>query len=239
MRRCPISPLLLLAGALVLAVPVPAWAQSSPETDVLAEALAPPVYAAHVDGPVTVTRDGASLVLDLNAPLLDGDRVRTAPTSRLGTRDPGMGTRLPRPTLHARSARADRLRLVDGRARLDLNDAAGEALRVDTPAAGILPTESRQLSVEVVIGDSGDEVTLTVLEGSAEFQTDRGALTVRAGESARARGMGHPSWGVRRQPQAERRVRRVRGSAPCRVPRVAPDPPERLPDETGRRTRRR
>ena len=181
-------PLLVFVAALTCGLAVPALPQELPEAPADADAdLPPPLHVANVDGAVTLTRDAVAGPLDLNAPILEGDRVQTAATSRAELAAPAWGHLFLDVDTSLELRLLDRVRVSAGRVRVQANDAARDTLRVDTPVAGVVPSEAGSFVVEVGGDARGQEVALTVYEGSAELQTDRGALTVRAGQTARAR----------------------------------------------------
>src|SRR4029453_12970823 len=69
---------LLLTFAVAAFVPsAPVYAQA-PETDAVA-----PAHVAHVDGPVSLEREGRTESSPLNMPLLSGDRLRTGEDGRV------------------------------------------------------------------------------------------------------------------------------------------------------------
>lgn len=152
--------------------------------------LAPPLYAVHVTGSVTVTRDGAASVLEINAPVIDGDRVRsTAGRAELGAAPWGSLFLDERSVVDVVSP--ERVRLVEGRLRLEVNDWGRVALRVSVPGGTILPSEAGSYTVETG-GPRGDESALFVRAGRAEFQGEAGALVLRAGEGLTVGASGRP-----------------------------------------------
>ncbi|MBL8144636.1 MAG: hypothetical protein JNM38_26220, partial [Acidobacteria bacterium] len=123
----------------------------------------PPAYVATLDGSATLTRAGASTALDLNTPVIEGDRLRVdAGHLELRWDD---GTALfvdSRTTIDV--VAVDRLRLVDGQARF----VAGHG---DTPARWVIDTPSAQVTL-----DRARDVVLVVDGRSAGQSLDAFAL---------------------------------------------------------------
>lgn len=103
--------------------------------------LAPPLYAVALTGAVTLTRDGGAVPLDVNAPVIDGDRVRTS-SGRVELAASTWGSLF----LDERSVldvvAAERVRLVEGRLRVVTNDTLDTALRIDVVGGTVLPSEA-------------------------------------------------------------------------------------------------
>jgi hypothetical protein len=145
-----------------------------------------PLYAAAVDGSVTLTRNGQADALAENTLLLPGDRVRVAAGRAELRSDRGYSLFLDEATvLDVASERS--VRLASGAARLVLGDAADVvtgAPRIDAPNASARALAPVDFTVRVSVGLRADETELRVRDGSAELSADRGAVVVSAGESS-------------------------------------------------------
>jgi hypothetical protein len=152
--------------------------------------LAPPLFVAHIDGDVTLTRDGSSTPLEINVPIVEGDRVRTG-----GGRLELAGTPWGGIFLDERTAidvpSYGRVRLLEGCLRASVNEEARTALRIETPAVSLMPSDAGDFLVEV----TPDQIAVRVSAGSVELVSDRGATMVREGQVATIRGMGAPVLG--------------------------------------------
>ena len=160
--------------------------------------MSAPLYAAAVDGSVTLTRNGQADALAENTLLLPGDRVRVAAGRAELRSDRGYSLFLDEATvLDVASERS--VRLASGAERLVLGgatDVVTGAPRIDAPNASARALAPADFTVRVSAGLRADETELCVRDGSAELSTDRGAVVVSAGESSVVGVTGAPSMSV-------------------------------------------
>src|SRR5712691_4291623 len=169
-----------LGGAALLAFARPTAVlaeQSSTES-------APPPHVVSLEGIVTIERDGTLESATENMPIIAGDRVRTT-SGRVEVLFPE-GTTLDldeNSTLDLLSATL--LRLSAGRALLTVTGASDPAravrYQVDTPAASASTDGPGEYRIAVLSGRD-EETELAVVRGWATLTTERGSMTVRAGE---------------------------------------------------------
>jgi hypothetical protein len=196
-------------------------------------AIAAPAHIAHLDGAITLEREGSVDTASLNAPVIAGDRLRTTagrvevlfPDGTTLDLDEHSSVDVPSPTL---------LRLTSGRAMLLVAGtgapSASSAARyqIDTPAASARPGGPGEYRVAVFAGHDAEETDLAVVRGAASLATERGTVAVRAGERSVALENGVPSFP---QPfnsarldafdrwSAERRTERATSSSAQYLPR--------------------
>ena len=191
--------------------------------------LAPPLYAATVTGAATLTRDGATSPLDANAPVIDGDRIRTSAGRVELAGSPSANVFIDEHSV-LDIVSSERLRAVGGRVRVVVKDVSQTPLSLDVPGGTVRSGDAGSYTVEIGQGARGDEVRLLVTEGTARFETDEGPLLVKTGESMTYRGGTTPELAATNtSPAADdlqrwaddqrspgRRVRRRRQWSPCR-----------------------
>ena len=170
--------------ALVCLGALPVFAGQLPPAD---DGLPPPHFSL-IEGSVVVDREGVSENGAINAPLLDGDRVRTGHgRAQLVFAD---GTVL---SIDADTSvdllAPDLLRLTQGRLYLevagDRDPARAARYQVDTPPASVQTNGPGEYRLDLYAGTSGVELALLVVSGSATMATDAGSTTARAGERVR------------------------------------------------------
>ena len=191
-------PRLALTLALaVLLYPRGASAQSSqPETDTVA-----PAHVAHVEGTVTLERDGRPETNPLNMPLLSGDRLKTTDGRVEVLFADGSALHMDaRTTLDIQSD--ELVRLIDGRLRISIaGPVRAVAYRVDSPAGSVRIAQPGEYRIALLLpardagrGQDQMQLELAVLRGSGEIFTDEGTTPVRAGERAYASAGLAPSY---------------------------------------------
>jgi hypothetical protein len=166
----------------------------SPDSDGAA-----PAHVAHVDGTVSLEREGRAETSPLNMPLLSGDRLRTADGRVEVLFADGSTLHLDmRSTIDVQSD--DLVRLTEGRLRLNLLgplDAAGGGFvsyRIDSPAGSARITEPGEYRIALLKGTAEMQLEVAVVRGAAELFTDQGTTSVRAGERAYASAGLAPSY---------------------------------------------
>jgi hypothetical protein len=194
-------------------------------------AIAPPAHITHIDGPITLEREGSVEAPSINAPILAGDRLRTT-AGRVDVLFPD-GTALDLDEYSSVDVLSPTLvRLAAGRAMLlvaPTSDPSSAArYQIDTPAASAHTDGPGEYRVAVFAGRDGAETELAVVRGVASLATERGTVAVRAGERSVALENGVPSaaqafnsarldafdrW------SAERRAERVTASSAPYLPR--------------------
>lgn len=177
----------LLAAACALLVPALAGSQVS---DAAADLVPPPVLS-RVDGQVHLTRAAQAEEALANMPLVDGDRLAGAAGGRFAIRWPD-GSRLfadERTTLDL--VGPGRLRLVQGRVRIDLASGA-DALHVETPGGSVRVDGGARVEIRAADAAAGAYGWVGVDEGEAVATTDAGLLTIPAGAVADLRGLAGP-----------------------------------------------
>ncbi len=153
-----------------------------------------PAHLAVVDGRVVLERDGQALPADVNAPLLEGDRLRTedgrvdilfADGSAL---DLDVNTTVDLLSDALLRLRGGAVRLLIARLANDVNyriDAAGSTVRVESAGDYLVTvSDTRRTS---------PEVDLSVYRGTATLENNFGRTMVRAGASAWASADAAPS----------------------------------------------
>ena len=184
------SPRTALTFALAILIPAGVLAQTSQprqEPDVSA-----PAHVSHVEGTVTLERDGRPETSPLNMPLLSGDRLKTV-DGRVEILFAD-GSALHLDTRSTLDIQSDELaRLIDGRMRLAM---AGRGLtyRIDSPAGSVRIAQPGEFKLSMLHGDNETQLELAVIRGAAEIFTDQGSTTVRAGERAYASAGLAPSY---------------------------------------------
>jgi len=177
----------LVVAVLAIQPPGSAGAQVS---DAAADVIPPPVLS-RVEGPVHITRAARVEEALPNMPLVEGDRVASSQDGRFAIRWPD-GSRLfadGRTTLDL--VDAGRLRLVEGRLRIDLA-AAADGLLVETSGGNIRIGGGARAEVRAIDDPSGRYGWVGVDEGEAVVTTEAGLLSVPAGSVAEARGLDGP-----------------------------------------------
>ena len=153
-----------------------------------------PAHVAHVDGTVSLEREGRTDNAPLNMPLLSGDRLRTADGRVEVLFADGSTLHLDmRSTIDVQSD--DLVRLTEGRLRLNiLGPARSVAYRIDSPAGSARITQPGEYRLALLKGDNETQLELAVVRGAAEVFTDQGTTPVRAGERAYASAGLAPSY---------------------------------------------
>jgi hypothetical protein len=158
--------------------------------------VAPPAHIAYLDGAVMLERDGTVETASVNAPVVPGDRLRTAagrvdvlfPDGTTLDLDETSSTDMLSPTV---------VRLTSGRAMVfatgTSNPSPPVRYQIDTTAASARMDGPGEYRVAVFAGRDAPETELAVLRGLATLATDRGTVTVRAGERGVALDGGGPS----------------------------------------------
>jgi hypothetical protein len=169
----------------------------SPEGDGAA-----PAHVAHVDGAVTLEREGRAETSPLNMPLLSGDRLRTVDGRVEVLFADGSTLHLDmRSTIDVQSD--DLVRLTEGRLRLNIvgpldadrgGPAGAVSYRIDSPAGSARITQPGEYRIAVLKGTDETQLEVAVIRGAAEIFTDQGMTPVRAGERAYASAGLAPSY---------------------------------------------
>jgi hypothetical protein len=184
-------PRLALTFALAALVCPPAlYAQSTqPEPDAAA-----PAHVSHVDGTVSLEREGRAESSPLNMPLLSGDRLRTMEGRVEVLFADGSTLHLDaRSTIDVQSD--DLVRLTEGRLRLNiLGPQRAVAYRIDSPAGSARITQPGEYRIAFLRGTGESQLEVAVVRGAAEVFTDQGTTPVRAGERAYASAGLMPSY---------------------------------------------
>ena len=182
------SPRTALTFALAILIPAGVLAQTSPQE---LEATAP-AHVSHVEGAVTLEREGRPESSPLNMPLLSGDRLKTLDGRVEILFADGSALHLDaRSTLDIQS---DELaRLLEGRMRLAM---AGRGLtyRIDSPAGSVRIAQPGEFKLSMLHAENETQLELAVIRGAAEIFTDQGSTIVRAGERANASAGLAPSY---------------------------------------------
>jgi hypothetical protein len=157
--------------------------------------VAAPAHIAFVDGAVTLEREGSVDAARVNEPVIAGDRLRT-PAGRVevlfpdGTAidlDESSSVEVLSPTL---------VRLASGRATLlvaGADEPSSARYQVDTPAASARTDGPGEYRVAAFAGRDTAETELAVVRGVASLATERGTVSLRAGERSVALENGAPS----------------------------------------------
>jgi hypothetical protein len=225
--RCSVPGLVaLLVAAHPILMPPAAGAQV---LEPAADPVPPPVLS-RVEGPVQLTRAAQAEEALANMPLLDGDRLTAAAEGRFAIRWPD-GSRLfadDRTTLDL--VGPERLRLVQGRVRIDLA-AGAPALDIETRGGSVRIEGAARVEIRTVDDPSGSYGWVGVDEGEAVVTTDAGLLTVPAGAVAEARGLAGPRLLAERYvPPRGAFARWVAGETEAPPATASPDEPP-LPED--------
>jgi hypothetical protein len=181
--------LLLISALAAFVSSAPLYAQV-PETDAVA-----PAHVAHVDGTVSLEREGRTETSPLNMPLLSGDRLRTGADGRVEVLfADGSTLHLDmRSSLDVQSD--DLVRLTEGRLRLNiLGPARTVAYRIDSPAGSARIMQPGEYRIALVQGNGETQIEVAVVRGAAEVFTDQGSTPLRAGERGYASAGLAPSY---------------------------------------------
>jgi hypothetical protein len=180
---------LALLLTVIASAPAAAQAQEPP-------AGAAPAHIAHVDGAITLEREGLVETATVNAPVVVGDRLRTA-AGRVEVLFPD-GTALDLDEYSSVDVLSPTLvRLAFGRANVFAgtgDPASAVRYQIDTPAASTHIDSPGEFRVAIVSGHDAAETELAVVRGVAGLATQRGSVAVRAGERSIALENGAPSF---------------------------------------------
>ena len=182
-------PVLTLAVA-VLLYPAGLSAQTTqPETETAA-----PAHVSHVEGAVSLDREGRAENAPLNMPLLSGDRLKTID----GRAEVLFGDSS---VLHIDSRTAldlqadDLVRLIDGRIRVNMaGRSRAVSYRIDSPAGSVRILQPGEYRISMLRRQEETQLEFAVLRGGGEIFTDQGVTAVRAGERAYASAGLAPSY---------------------------------------------
>ena len=161
-----------------------------------------PAYVAHVEGTVSLEREGRAEHAPLNMPLLSGDRLRTGGDGRVEVQFAD-GSTLHLDTRSTIDVQSDDLvRLTDGRLRLNIQGPArGVNYRIDSPAGSARITQPGEYRIALLTpsalragGTNEVQLEVAVVRGAAQIFTDEGSTPVRAGERAYASAALAPSY---------------------------------------------
>jgi FecR protein len=181
-----------LALLLTVIASAPAVAAQAQEPS----AVAAPPHIAHIDGAITIEREGLVEAATLNAPIVVGDRLRTA-AGRVDVLFPD-GTALDLDEYSSVDVLSPTLvRLSFGRATLSAgtgDPSSAMRYQIDTPAASARSDTPGEYRVAIFAGRAVAETELAVVRGVASLATQRGTVVVRAGERSVALENGAPSF---------------------------------------------
>lgn len=143
-----------------------------------------PAHVSHVEGAVSLEREGRPENAPLNMPLLSGDRLKTLEGRAEVLFADGSALHLDtRTTLDIQSD--DLVRLIDGRVRLNISGPPRNLVyRVDSPAGSVRITQPGEYRLALLHSQTETQLELAVLRGGGEIFTDQGSTPVRAGERA-------------------------------------------------------
>ena len=153
-----------------------------------------PAHVSHVEGAVSLEREGRLENAPLNMPLLSGDRLKTIDGRAEVLFADGSALHLDsRTTLDIQSD--ELVRLIDGRVRLNiLGSASAVSYRVDSPAGSVRITNPGEYRVALLRRQEETQLEFAVLRGAGEIFTDEGTTPLRAGERAYASAGLMPSY---------------------------------------------
>jgi hypothetical protein len=158
-------------------------------------AVAAPAHIAHLDGAMTLEREGLVEGATVNAPVVVGDRLRTA-AGRVDVLFAD-GTALDLDEYSSVEVLSPALvRLAFGRATVfagTSDPSSAVRYQIDTPAATARTDSPGEYRVAIFASRGGPETELTVVRGVASLATQRGTVAVRAGERSVALENGAPS----------------------------------------------
>jgi Family of unknown function (DUF6600)/FecR protein len=145
----------------------------------------PPPHIAFVDGSATLDREDVSEPAAPGAPLVPGDRVRTA-RGRVEVLFPD-GSALDVDEYSSFELQAAvLLRATSGRVLLVVAGASdprsASHFQIDTPIASAQTDGPGEYRISILSGPTGDQTELAVVRGSASLVTERGSMPLRAGE---------------------------------------------------------
>jgi hypothetical protein len=174
----------VFACALISALPAFAQSAAAPvETD-------PPAHIALVEGQAFLDREGRSEPAVENAPLLDGDRIRT----QRGRVEIMLGDQS---LLHLDEdttvdlLAGDLIRVLQGRIDLVVigarDPSRAVAYQIDAPAASVQTNAPGEYLVTIDEARGEGTTELSVVRGDATLGNDAGSVTVRAGERSTCR----------------------------------------------------
>ena len=178
---------LVCVGGMLLSS-LPAAAQDSQQ---------PPAHISFVDGAASLDREGQTEDANSGVPFVAGDRLRTDrgrvellfPDGSALAIDQFSAVELLSPTL---------LRMTEGRVLLTVvgssNPSAAIRYQIDTPVASAMTAGPGEFRVALFSNPSGVEAELAVLRGFASLATERGSVSVRAGERSLARDNESPMY---------------------------------------------
>ncbi len=145
----------------------------------------PSAHVSRLDGSASLERDGQGEVAHAGMPLMLGDRLRTASGRAEILFTDGSALHLDEDTT-ADILAADLVRLLSGRIYLYVAGARDPSRAVpyqfDAPAGSVRTSGPGQYRVTA----TDQQIDLAVVSGEATLATDRGAVSVRAGEQASA-----------------------------------------------------
>jgi hypothetical protein len=180
-----------LALLLTVIASAPAAAAQAQEPS----AVAAPPHIAHIDGAITVEREGLVEAATLNAPIVVGDRLRTA-AGRVDVLFPD-GTALDLDEYSSVDVLSPTVvRLSFGRATLSAgtgDPSSAMRYQIDTPAASARSDTPGEYHVAIFAGRAVAETEIAVVRGVGSLATQRGTVVVRAGERSVALENGAPS----------------------------------------------
>ncbi len=188
MKQMPRFRFVALAGAALLSAGLfkPAFAQADPD-----DAQRGVARISLMEGDVSVRRgdSGDWVAGAVNAPLLTGDRVATAPNSRAEVQfDAANALRLGSDSsVHLAQLQYERyqLEIERGTVTYRVLRPTGVNIEVSTPSVSVRP--SKQGIYRIGVSESG-ETEVTVRAGNVEVYSPSGSQWVNAGQTLRARG---------------------------------------------------
>lgn len=185
----------LVAPPLAAQTADPPFDTAAPDLVSLSESELPPAYVAALEGSATLVRGGESTPVDLNLPIIEGDRLRVDSGFVALRWDDGTGLFLEgRATLDV--VAPGRLRLADGRARYVAGRPDGSARwAIDTPAGTVALDRAQDVFVDVDGTSANQPVEAFAIVGDLEMSNDRGSYTARQGESVHAEAFRSPIVG--------------------------------------------
>lgn len=179
-----------------VALLVPGIAIAAPQEPDSAADPVPPPHLSILEGAVVLDRESGSESASVNAPILDGDRVRTAEGRAEILFPDGTALHLDRHTTV--DVLAPTLwRLMQGRIVVavagDRDPTRAVVYQIDAPPASVQTGGPGEYRLDLYDGRSGPELSLLVVSGAATLATDAGSVAARAGERVRGTAGAYPA----------------------------------------------